>query len=475
MASSVPDASEYPLIRDGTVPDVYVIDARQDVVAIPEKCNLFIYHANCPDGRAAAWVARKKLGDQVKLVSVRHGSSGPPPDARGRHVVVCDFSFKEDVTLKMIKEAASFVILDHHDSAIADLKNIPKENKVFTTKMSGCTLAWCYFYPGEKVPLWLRYLEDKDIWRWNHPKSREFDAVANLRLKDIDAMDRLDKEGPAEIEKFIALGTQVYAHSQKIVNYHVSRARLCKLKKFPQYVAAIVNSTMSASDIGNAICTDVKGIDFSIVWQYDGIGRKFNVSLRSVSQDVDVSLIAKTFEDGGGHKLASAFRYTKTDFLDLFEFINKPKGSSNVGAPTALDANVPRGSALEEYNKDIIESHLKKAQLCKLKQAPQFVGAIVNSSVLGRESGNEICRSMNKADYAIVWSHDAMTGKYDVSLYSNTVDVSEIANKFGGSGDRCEATFTYKKQNILGILDFLSSPRGQQKNGQGRRPGPGRR
>ena len=34
-----------------------------------------------------------------------------------------------------------------------------------TTRLTACSLAYNYFHPGADVPLLLRYVEDKDIWR----------------------------------------------------------------------------------------------------------------------------------------------------------------------------------------------------------------------------------------------------------------------------------------------------------------------
>jgi hypothetical protein len=32
--------------------------------------------------------------------------------------------------------------------------------------MSGCTISWDFFHGDKEIPLLLRYLEDRDIWRW---------------------------------------------------------------------------------------------------------------------------------------------------------------------------------------------------------------------------------------------------------------------------------------------------------------------
>lgn len=306
------------------MPNVFSIDARGTVLAIPEKCDTFIYHEDCPDGLAAAWCARRKLGDKITLLPYNHGPNIIPPDVSGKNVVIADYSFDAETTKKMIKEAASFVVLDHHASAMEKLEDIPPEYKVFTMAMSGATLSWCYFFPGEPVPLWLRYVEDKDIWRWVHPHSREYSAGADLNIKTFEDMDRLHEGGQEAIDALITEGKVLQRYIQKVVDRHVRKSQLCTLKGFPQYTAAVVNSSVSASEIGNAICVQVQEADYAIIWQFDSISRQYIVSLRSNTDEVDVSKIAQTY-GGGGHRRASGFVYSQPNFFDQIEFINKGK------------------------------------------------------------------------------------------------------------------------------------------------------
>ena len=58
---------------------------------------LVIYHANCPDGFTAAWIARKAFGPDCEFIPAHYGDS--PPDCTGRSVYILDFSYKRPVTL----------------------------------------------------------------------------------------------------------------------------------------------------------------------------------------------------------------------------------------------------------------------------------------------------------------------------------------------------------------------------------------
>jgi hypothetical protein len=66
----------------------------------------------------------------------------------------------------------------------------------------------------------------------------------------------------------------------------------------PTVPACVVNSTVFASELGNAMCVQC-GAALGVVWQYNHVQGITNVSLQSNSDQVDVSLIAKSMGVGG--------------------------------------------------------------------------------------------------------------------------------------------------------------------------------
>src|SRR6266581_1683291 len=85
--------------------------------------DLVLYHANCPDGFAAAWAIWKKFPSAV-FVPAEHGQP-PPVDCVGRHIVIVDFSYPRALLEEMVKSAASLQVLDHHITAQAALQGLP--------------------------------------------------------------------------------------------------------------------------------------------------------------------------------------------------------------------------------------------------------------------------------------------------------------------------------------------------------------
>src|SRR4029077_6564994 len=85
------------------------------------KNPICIYHGNCADGFGAAWVVRRAIPECEFHAGVYQNE---PPDVRGRDVILVDFSYKRPVLEGMARVAASLLIIDHHKTAIDELKDL---------------------------------------------------------------------------------------------------------------------------------------------------------------------------------------------------------------------------------------------------------------------------------------------------------------------------------------------------------------
>ena len=56
-----------------------------------------------------------------------------------------------------------------------DLHDIP--NTLFDMNHSGARLSWDFFHPGKLPPKFINYIEDRDLWKWELPSSKEFSAA----------------------------------------------------------------------------------------------------------------------------------------------------------------------------------------------------------------------------------------------------------------------------------------------------------
>jgi uncharacterized protein len=283
----------------------------------PSKIEIVIYHGqNCTDGFAAAFAAYLVLGDKAQYIAAEHGPNAPSIDVTGKNVAIIDYCFSKEIMQRMISQASSLIILDHHASAQEALSDVDDKYKVFEMAQSGASLAWNYFH-GEDVPLLFRFIEDKDIWRWALKDSEEFSAAFSMIPLEFSAWKDLLDSGEAGIQNLIEKGSAILSYKKSVIDSHVSRAVPCRLKVAPEFNGLAVNGTTVASEIGNAMCQS-QGVDYGLIWSYEHATHTYRVSLRSDSDRVDVSKIAKHF-GGGGHRRASGFSYSGKNIEEIFE------------------------------------------------------------------------------------------------------------------------------------------------------------
>ena len=136
------------------------------------------------------------------------------------------------------------------------------------------------------------------------------------------AWDAVLAAGTGGLEEVLSKGRAILEFKTGQVDKAVSRAVRVRMKTpgFSGWVGAVVNSSVQASEIGNEVCKRVSGASFALIWDYDHGKRTFRCSLRSDSDEIDVSLLAKAL-GGGGHKRAAGFGHTGSSIEELFEYV----------------------------------------------------------------------------------------------------------------------------------------------------------
>ena len=269
----------------------------------PASIDLVIYHAKCSDGFGAAWSAWKLLGNKSEYYAATHGD--PPPDVKGKNVAILDFSYSNATTKQMIEDAENLIIIDHHKSAMVELHDVT--NTIFDMKHSGAMLSWNFFHPGKEPPKFIRYIEDRDLWKWELPYSKEFAAAFDMVPFDFEKFDEFEDD--SAFDDACKRGSYILAYSKSVIKKVSDQATLREWQGKKIY---LVNSPHWMSEIGNKLAPDC---DFVVIWWFDHDRLECRVSLRAFHEDTDVSEIAKKF-DGGGHKKAAGFRLPKNTHID---------------------------------------------------------------------------------------------------------------------------------------------------------------
>ncbi|HDS1834351.1 TPA: hypothetical protein QEM98_000436 [Stenotrophomonas maltophilia] len=298
---------------------------------------LVIYHSNCADGFTAAWAVRKRFGDDAEYVAAVH--QAPPPDVSGRDVILVDFCYKPEALRTMSFAARSILVLDHHKSAAADLPQEWRTNSEFLTTIrmdgphwiapttweyfqacvlqdqyegigraivyalfdmerSGAGIAWDFFHPGVARPALINHVEDRDLWRFALPGTREIQAAVFSYPYEFEVWDAL---AGARLDFLREQGEAIERKHHKDVAELVGVCRRRMVIAGYDVPVASLPYTLT-SDAGHLMA---QGEPFAACYWDTNEGRCF--SLRAADEGMDVSVIAALF-GGGGHAKAAGFR-----------------------------------------------------------------------------------------------------------------------------------------------------------------------
>ena len=269
---------------------------------------LVLYHGNCMDGSAGAWVAWKKFGDQAEYLPQERTKIPEVDIFKDKEVYIIDYSFTKEQMLSFEEVAEKFVCLDHHISAKEGIESL--KEYTFDTTHSGSYLAWKYFFPESSVPLLIEYISDSDTWTHKLSDYEDIDAYIyrdTEKSSEFLYFEDLSKElGTDEgLERAKRMGKLFREAHEKRVSIYEEKAELINFEGYDIYA---VNAPRDIrSELGHRLAKKT-GL-FSMIFSYEkGI---WKCSLRGV-KDFDVSVIAIK-HGGGGHKNAAAFA-VKTGF-----------------------------------------------------------------------------------------------------------------------------------------------------------------
>lgn len=274
---------------------------------------LVIYHASCVDGWCSAWIFDRCFGG-VELLPANYGDS--PPNVDGRTVFVLDFSFPREVMMDMHSSAHSMWVLDHHKSAEEDCDDLPF--CIFDKEQSGAGLAywWCYdngYIFELKKSLETRdiasgmsalsqYVQDRDLFRFALDASEAVNAAIRSYPFELETWDYLSRKCHVTPLSLVTEGEAIQRYRRQIIDSHIGHSHIVEI------AGVKVPSTLCATgDIISDVCGELaKGQLFAATYCPTSDGDLL-VSLRSDSNGLDVSQIAKEF-GGGGHFHAAGFK-----------------------------------------------------------------------------------------------------------------------------------------------------------------------
>jgi oligoribonuclease NrnB/cAMP/cGMP phosphodiesterase (DHH superfamily) len=272
---------------------------------------LCIYHGLCADGFTAAWVVWKSFGEgNVDFHAATHGD--PPPEVGNRDVYVVDFSYPRPVIEEMARHARKLTVIDHHITAAQELEGLLRNDGivdgVFDMEKSGCLLTWEWFFKDRQPPQALLAVNDRDLWKFELPWTREIFLALTSYPYDFETWDTTMEDD--RLESLRQEGVTLSRKQQKDIAEIIAAGN---------HLITIAGHTVPACNVPSIWASEAghilaQGHPFAACFWIDG--DKIAFSLRSTPDGLDVSEIAKQF-GGGGHQHAAGFKLPWTAYRNI--------------------------------------------------------------------------------------------------------------------------------------------------------------
>jgi hypothetical protein len=276
----------------------------------PDLC---IYHGGCADGFTAAWAIWRRW-PYIIFKPATYGDEIPSPLlSAGKHIVIVDFSYPLAALEELGERAASVTVLDHHKTAEEALRRynwagpFPDDRRGilarFDMEKSGARLAWEFAFGDEPAPMLVDYAEDRDLWRFQLPRSRDVNLVVSSSRFDMGEWEMLERRLGTEpgFQSVANEGAAIHRKQLQDITSILGVTRR-QMKIGGQLVPTANLPHVLASEAGNMLAKDVP---FAATYFDNAAGRRV-FSLRSTAGGLDVSEIAKRY-GGGGHRNAAGF------------------------------------------------------------------------------------------------------------------------------------------------------------------------
>ena len=288
------------------------------------KYTILIYYHDDNDGLCAAAVAANyydKNEFAIEFVAINYGKESWNEEEIEAAEKVWLLDFTSDKMDEFVKACGSKLIwIDHHKTAMEKFPNLWNSSKIpgiRSIEKAACLLTWECTHPKHiQPPVAVVYIGDKDMWKFEHVKTKAFCAGFSLMVKTPDdpIWDIILSYGYEDtINKMIYIGELLLEAQNYRIRKAFERGVDCI---FHNWRARLVNTTGNISELGEFIYTKSE-YDIAIIWQ--AIGDMVVFSLRSDSKNPDSPDCAEIAQryGGGGHKNAAGFQKKNMDFPRL--------------------------------------------------------------------------------------------------------------------------------------------------------------
>jgi uncharacterized protein len=281
---------------------------------------LCLYHRDCIDGHAAAWVVGYACGfENVEFVAI--GYESELPDFKGREVYCVDIAPRPTPEfMRNVSCAKKVVILDHHETSWTNWESFKMgEPHVYRYKplCSGVGVTWQWFYGSlTKMPYALQLVQDRDLFNFSLVGTREFHEVAisqgilSAPPAEESWFGRMVKYEVSQAHDFSDLMPEIHTEGQAILRAQkvmlqtlLKRARVVNIAGHDVPLCNIPYDLRSEAGFWLS-----QKYPFSVTYDDNWATGERRYSIRSNKKTgIDVQPIAAFYGGGGGHKHAAGW------------------------------------------------------------------------------------------------------------------------------------------------------------------------
>ena len=270
-----------------------------------------MYHGNCFDGIASAWVVQRKYPDAICIPAL-YGVSNRNEfyNAIGQEnmsvervintrLVMVDYSSNREDMIGLHKWfQGNFICIDHHKTAQLACEGL--DFCVFDMEESGASLAWRHYFPDEPMPRLIKYVKDRDLWQFRLAQSHQVNAFIHSYPMTIEAYGGLVEYLEDDDNFYIAQqqGVAILRYKEQMVE------NICMSAEIIDGIPT-VNTSVLFSEVPERLLEIFPTAPYARYY-YDRIKDGIRQwGLRSKG-DFDVSEVARD-NGGGGHKNAAGY------------------------------------------------------------------------------------------------------------------------------------------------------------------------
>jgi oligoribonuclease NrnB/cAMP/cGMP phosphodiesterase (DHH superfamily) len=361
----------------------------------PKDIDIVVYHHPCTDGFTSATIANTFFKNIKKPINYMGMNYNNPPDqlyqtAANKNLLICDFSFKKPVTDQLIKVCKDLLIIDHHVSAQKELEHLDDKYKIFDMEHCGAYLTWEYFYPEQKVPLFVKYVEDNDIWTKKMPFTEEVTSYVSTLDLEFDQYERFIVDENLINTEIIPRGKVLFEQKRLQIQHNLTNS-IVKMVEYDGkvYFVGLCNTMNHINETGHQLLAEYPYLNFSSI--YFNTEKGFKCSFRSENNKTNVSELATMF-GGGGHRnaagcyLSNPFPGVEIGNIDNYHQLNWTNFRFNMQLPFSDDK--------KKYNYIALSTGKNKCEFAKFLLQDKYQ----NENNKSIQEGSEIYRIRVKSD-----------------------------------------------------------------------------